>query len=208
MSIKLRKYEVTLVGDSGVGKTTVISKLTNRNFPLNSITPTVGIEFSTTTINCGEEQIMLNVHDVSGSSVYKSIIHSHFEGKHAIILAFNLRNLKSFNNLNKWIEQINSHIKSLKPVYLIGIKGKHEDNRSVTIDEINRFKLKKNIRMYKEMDPNNCESLRDEFIDILLDIMDEEALEDVDLESTPSCTDRKTLLSGEMKNSKKCCVIQ
>ena len=97
MSLKL-----IVVGDSGIGKTSIINRLTHNEFR-ETYEPTIGVDFRILKkqTKLGEVKIML--WDTAGQERFNSIVSSYFRGSDGILLCFALNNKDSFDNLNKWL---------------------------------------------------------------------------------------------------------
>lgn len=199
MPVRARKCEITLVGDSGVGKTTIMFNLIHKR--LDNIVPTIGLEYGSTLINNNGDFARVSIFDLSGNSIYKSMISTYFIDKDGLILAFNLNNAKSFNNLKNWMSQAKFHVDSKKPLYLIGIWIDKTEKR-IDLELINSFVNEMGIIMYKEVSTSNYKKLRASFVDIVVDVMSKSPFEDVDLEYT----DKDKLI--EQFSDDQCCTIQ
>lgn len=58
-------FKIVLIGDSGVGKTNLLSRFTKNEFNLES-KPTIGVEFATKTVMTDNKQIKAQIWDTAG----------------------------------------------------------------------------------------------------------------------------------------------
>ena len=90
-------YKVILIGDSGVGKSTLFSRLVN--IP-DDQTPTIGIEFGTTlTVIPDGTVIKVNIWDTAGQEFYHAIVKNYYRDIVGAIFVFDISNIDSFENL-------------------------------------------------------------------------------------------------------------
>ena len=99
-------YKVILVGDSGVGKSNLLQRYINKDFT-EELDATIGAEFAEKYIVLDNGVwIKLQLWDTSGSEKYKAITKAHYRGALGAILVYDVTDLESFENLDKWIEEI------------------------------------------------------------------------------------------------------
>jgi small GTP-binding protein len=63
---------VVLIGDSGVGKSNLLSRFTRNEFTLESLS-TIGVEFATKTIKCEGKTVKAQIWDTAGQERYRAI---------------------------------------------------------------------------------------------------------------------------------------
>ena len=86
-------FKIILVGNSGVGKTSMLKYFNNgeRVFPEYNINaPTIGIDFITKTINQDNKRIKLQIWDTSGQERFKCITTAYFKGANGCIFVFTI----------------------------------------------------------------------------------------------------------------------
>ncbi|OMJ71854.1 hypothetical protein SteCoe_29824 [Stentor coeruleus] len=98
-------YKVILVGDSGTGKSSIISCLSCNYFTENYI-PTVGIEFKIISFHINNSLVKLQVWDTAGQEKHRPIIPAYYKGSNCIIIIYNSHNRKKFENITNWLEDI------------------------------------------------------------------------------------------------------
>jgi small GTP-binding protein len=97
---RMEKYKVILVGDSSVGKSSLIYRL-NRGEFREDITSTIGMAYSVEKLWVGDELIGLEINDTAGQERFLSIVPMYFKGAQGVIFVYDMNNVMSYNNLKK-----------------------------------------------------------------------------------------------------------
>ena len=132
-------FKIILLGNSGVGKTSILERFAYNKFN-EDVLSTLGLNFvdKNITLNNGEK-INLKIWDTMGQEKFHSLSKSYFRNVDAVLFIFSIDDEKSFKNLKYWIElfSMNNNGKRNIPLYLI--ENKNDLNRLVDEDEINDF---------------------------------------------------------------------
>ena len=99
-------YKILIIGDEMVGKSKIISRFINRSY-IDLYTSTIGIDFKSKIIVCDNNNIKLQIWDSSGNDKFDSITKLYYRGMNGIIIVFDVKSKKSFNNVTKWLDKIN-----------------------------------------------------------------------------------------------------
>ena len=94
-------FKIILLGNSGVGKTSIYFYYTKNIFQ-DKYAATVGVDFATKFKNILGKNVRLNIWDTAGEEKYRSTIANYFKGSHACFLVFDLTNVNSFKDLEIW----------------------------------------------------------------------------------------------------------
>ena len=141
MSDNEESYDILLklvmIGDSGVGKTNILSRYINNEF--SSITKaTVGVEFFSTIIKKNNKLIKLQIWDTAGQERYKSITSAYYKGAKGAFVVYDITKMKTFKNLDKWIAELKANGNEDIYIILIGNKLDLEKNREVMTNDVKR----------------------------------------------------------------------
>ena len=141
MSDNEESYDILLklvmIGDSGVGKTNILSRYINNEF--SSITKaTVGVEFFSTIIKKNNKLIKLQIWDTAGQERYKSITSAYYKGAKGAFVVYDITKMKTFKNLDKWITELKANGNEDIYIILIGNKLDLEKNREVLTNDVKR----------------------------------------------------------------------
>ncbi len=113
-------FKKILVGDCGVGKSTLLQKYTDSNFNLH-YNPTIGVDFTSKIIEVNKTKVKLHIWDTAGQERFRSISKLYYNNAYAHILVFDLSDMNSLQNLNFWIREILIYADKVN-FFLIGTK--------------------------------------------------------------------------------------
>ena len=135
------KLKLVLLGDSGVGKTNLIAQYMTNTFHHNS-KATIGVEFFTRTYKVNDKIIRLEIWDTAGEERYKSITSVYYKGAKGAFIVYDITSRKSFNNVNKWIQEIKEKTSKDIKLMVIGNKIDLNNEREINFEEAkHRFKM-------------------------------------------------------------------
>ena len=127
-----KEYKVILLGDSGVGKTSIMQRFVSQNFD-HSMESTIGASFFSTVISTKLGRTTLNIWDTAGQEKYKSLLSTYSRDANAVILVFDLTSQKSFEDIESWLNELYKYTK--KESVLIFVVGNKTDLEA-TVPEI------------------------------------------------------------------------
>ena len=70
---------------------------------------TIGVDFMIKTVEIDGEKIKLQIWDTAGQERFKTITPTYYKGADGIIIVFDVTKLESFENIEKWFEEIDIH---------------------------------------------------------------------------------------------------
>ncbi|KAJ3428261.1 ras-related protein rab11 [Anaeramoeba flamelloides] len=141
-------FKVVLIGDSGVGKTNLMTRYTSNEFDLNSKT-TIGVEFSSKTIKIDDKMIKLQMWDTAGQERYRAITSAYYKGAVGAVLVFDITKYQSFENCEKWIEEVRENAPPNITITLVGNKIDLGHIRSVSNEKASRFAKKFGLTFFE-----------------------------------------------------------
>ena len=128
-------FKVSLIGDSGTGKTSIITRFIDNIFKEDTST-TIGVDFKIVSFDLGNEiYAKMQIWDTCGSERFKSLTANFLKTCTAFILVFDLSRLNTFKNIDNWIKVIKENTNP-KFLILIGNKCDLENERVVDKNEI------------------------------------------------------------------------
>ena len=126
--------KLVLIGDSGVGKTNILSRYNNNEFSL-ATQPTVGVEFGNKVIKKENKSIKLQLWDTAGQERYKAITNAFYKGSKGAFVVYDITRKSSFLNIDNWIGELKTNGSDDILIILVGNKTDLEDKREVSTDE-------------------------------------------------------------------------
>ena len=127
-------FKVIIVGDQAVGKSCLAIKA-SRNYFEDFYSPTIGFEFVSFNVRVQDKIIKLQIWDTCGQEVYRSLISSFFRSASLAIVVYSIDSEDSFNNIEKWLNDIKTQSNPDVKIFLIGNKADLEDKRRITKDQ-------------------------------------------------------------------------
>jgi len=136
-------YKIVMLGDSGVGKTSLVARLTNPDRPLNhDISATMGIEFDTQMLDTPQGKVKAQIWDTAGQERFaRVLLPTYFRKAKGVILVYDITNAKSFESLSeRWMAQLNDHSNADDLAkLLVGNKSDLDGSREVSQEKASAF---------------------------------------------------------------------
>jgi len=128
-------FKLIIIGDTGVGKSCILTKLTKEEFR-GEHNVTIGVEFGNYAMIINDEALIkLQIWDTAGQESFRSITRIFYKGSHAVMLVFDITCRSSFDNIRDWQKEIENNAEEGVLMYLVGNFADCEDNRKVSRDE-------------------------------------------------------------------------
>lgn len=108
MPLPTLQMKVVLLGDSGVGKSSLLERFVSDSFNQES-GPTLGASFLSKEITVDSHTIKFNIWDTAGQERYHALAKMYYRDASAAVLVFDLTNAKSFQDLQMWLEEMHDH---------------------------------------------------------------------------------------------------
>lgn len=115
-------FKVVVIGDSGVGKSSLVSRFTDGVF-LEEMSSTIGIDFRVKTITVGKKRVRLTIWDTAGQERFRTLTGAYYRGAQIVILVFDVTDTVSFESIETWLEELSTYLDHKSAVkVLIGNK--------------------------------------------------------------------------------------
>ncbi|KAH8555029.1 small GTPase [Umbelopsis sp. PMI_123] len=131
-------FKVVLIGDSGVGKTNLLSRFTRNEFNLESKS-TIGVEFATRSIQVDSKTIKAQIWDTAGQERYRAITSAYYRGAVGALLVYDIAKHPTYENVTRWLKELRDHADSNIVIMLVGNKSDLRHLRAVPTDEAKQF---------------------------------------------------------------------
>ena len=164
--------KILIIGDSSVGKTCLIQRYANGIFKEDYIM-TVGLDFHTKQEMINNLTVSIKLWDTAGQERFKALTPSFFRNAEGVVLAYDVTNSVSFDNLKFWINSIKTNLFDKNifiPIIIIGNKIDLEDMRDISKDIANKFAKENNFK-YFETSAKTGEGVDEAFRDLVNQIL-------------------------------------
>lgn len=161
-------FKLLLIGDSGVGKTSILFKFSEDTFSPAFIS-TIGIDFKIRTIEVDGKRIKLQVWDTAGQERFRTITTAYYRGAMGIMLVYDVSNLKSFENISNWIRNIEIHATQDVELMILGNKCDISDKRQVSKEKGEQLALQHSIKFF-ETSAKAAINIEEAFVTLARDI--------------------------------------
>ncbi|XP_015791315.1 ras-related protein Rab-39B [Tetranychus urticae] len=133
-------FRIILIGDSSVGKSTLLKVFTKSNFT-DEGEPTVGVDYFATIVDLTNGlRVRLQAWDTAGQEKFRSITKSYYRNSVGALLLFDVTRRSSFDHLIDWLFDVRRHIEPSKAVYqIVGCKIDLENEREISTEEGQAF---------------------------------------------------------------------
>ncbi|KAJ6513837.1 ras family-domain-containing protein [Mycena polygramma] len=161
-------FKVVLIGDSGVGKSNLLSRFTRNEFNLESKS-TIGVEFATRSIDVDGKTVKAQIWDTAGQERYRAITSAYYRGAVGALLVYDIAKHASYVNVTRWLKELRDHADSNIVIMLVGNKSDLKHLRAVPTDEAKAFSTENGLSFIETsaLDASNVEGA---FQTILTDI--------------------------------------
>jgi small GTP-binding protein len=161
-------FKLLLIGDSGVGKTSVLFRFSEDAYNSTFIS-TIGIDFKIRTIDLDGKKIKLQIWDTAGQERFRTITTAYYRGAMGIMLVYDITNEKSFENIRNWIRNIEEHASTDVEKMILGNKCDMNDRRQVTKERGSLLASEYNIK-FMETSAKSSTNVEEAFIALSRDI--------------------------------------
>lgn len=196
-------FKLLLIGDSGVGKTSILFRFSDDAFTPTFIS-TIGIDFKIKTIELRGKKIKLQIWDTAGQERFHTITTSYYRGAMGIMLVYDITNAKSFDNIQKWLRNIDEHANEDVEKMIVGNKCDMEDRRIIPKERGEAVAREHGVRFMETSAYSNI-NVEKAFLDLARAILDNQTADQEKQDSQ----DRVNIAQREQRSTltSKCCNI-
>jgi len=175
LSTEIKEYvfKITILGDSAVGKTSLINQFVESSFE-DDYKPTLGANIIRKDVNIGNvnAKVRLIMWDLAGQEKYNVIRSMYFQGCVGALLVFDLTRHNTFDNIkSKWLKDFKNYVKKEGAYILIGNKLDLNDQRVVTSEEGTNLAKEINASDFIETSAKYGENVEKAFKNLVFQIL-------------------------------------
>ncbi|XP_013061930.2 EF-hand calcium-binding domain-containing protein 4B-like isoform X3 [Biomphalaria glabrata] len=116
-----RLFKVVFIGDSGVGKSTIIHRFCHQEFKCN-FQATIGVDFQVKTIELKDTIVILQLWDTAGQERYRSLTKTYFRKADGVIVVYDVTTESTFTNVRNWMTSVKEEVEPGTVIMLLGNK--------------------------------------------------------------------------------------
>ena len=199
------RLKLLIIGDSAVGKTSMLLKYTDNFFPESHLA-TIGVEFKTKEVEYNGYKIELQIWDTAGQERFKSITKSFFRNANGIIFVYDITQKNSFKNVKDWIKDSEANDYGFQRI-LVGNKIDLQNKREVLLEDAKEWADKKNLEVIEASAKTgaNIDKAVMKLIDLILQNKTKEEIMNKFGVNEKKSTEKLTNNGEKSKKTKKCC---
>lgn len=197
-------HKIVLIGDSGVGKTSLLQRFAEQFFSDTHIT-TIGVDFKLRTIQVGNKRVKLQVWDTAGQEKFRVITKTYYRNAAGIIIAYDVTSGDSFVNTKRWIEEVKNNCgDDGVPIVLVGNKC-DSPNKVVSLEDQENYAKLMNLKFFETSARDNI-NVDEVFIELTRLVLARQKRND-----DHNTENRGKIIAGHTGNEKakgkKCCKV-
>eukprot|EP00002_Diphylleia_rotans_P006207 TRINITY_DN1554_c0_g1_i1.p1 TRINITY_DN1554_c0_g1~~TRINITY_DN1554_c0_g1_i1.p1 ORF type:complete len:207 (-),score=39.92 TRINITY_DN1554_c0_g1_i1:263-883(-) len=154
-------FKYIIIGDTGVGKSSILRQFTEKKF-ISDVPHTIGVEFGTRICDVNEKRIKLQIWDTAGQERFRAVTRSYYRGAIGALMVYDCTRRATFNHLSQWLTDARNLANPNTVIMLIGNKV-DLGNREVTFEEASRF-AQENGLLYCETSARTGENVEEAFL--------------------------------------------
>ena len=203
-------FKVVMIGDSGVGKSNLLSRFTRNEFSLESKS-TIGVEFATRTLEVEGKTVKAQIWDTAGQERYRAITSAYYRGAVGALLVYDMTKHETYEDAAKWLKELRDNADANIVITLVGNKSDLEHLRVVQTSDATKYAETEGLS-YIETSALESTNVEAAFKNILTDIynivsesVSKKAQDDGDDGAAGTIEVKAVGASGVKKTSSKCC---
>uniref|UniRef100_A0A1J3JAV0 Ras-related protein RABA5c n=1 Tax=Noccaea caerulescens TaxID=107243 RepID=A0A1J3JAV0_NOCCA len=127
-------FKIVIIGDSAVGKSNLLTRYARNEFNPNS-KATIGVEFQTQSMVIDGKEVKAQIWDTAGQERFRAVTSAYYRGAVGALVVYDITRRSTFENVGRWLDELNTHSDTTVAKMLIGNKCDLESIRAVSIEE-------------------------------------------------------------------------
>ncbi|XP_021377850.1 ras-related protein Rab-11A-like [Mizuhopecten yessoensis] len=204
--------KVVLMGDTGVGKSNLLSRFTRNMFKLDSKF-TIGVEVATRNTQVDGKTMKAQIWDTAGQERFRAITSAYYRGAVGALLVYDIGKHPTYENVERWLKELRDHADNNIVIMLVGNKSDLRHLRAVPTDEAKAFAEKNNMSFIETsaLDSTNVETAFQNILTEIYKIVSMKQIRDSNDDDNSPSSNVQTIQVAPTDNSmprpQKCCNV-
>ena len=155
-------FKIIIVGDSGVGKSSLLKRAVQNKFDGN-YQATIGFEFLLMHFNVNDLKLKLQIWDTCGQEMYRSLVQGFYRNTSLALVVYDINQKKTYESLDIWLKDIRQHTEQELPIFIAGNKSDLE--RVVPFEEAKVFAVSNRTKKFTECSAKTGYNVKEIFFD-------------------------------------------
>ena len=155
-------FKIIIVGDSGVGKSSLLKRAVQNKFDGN-YQATIGFEFLLMHFKVNDLKIKLQIWDTCGQEMYRSLIQGFYRNTSLALVVYDVNKKESYDALDIWIKDIRDHTEQDIPIFVAG--NKCDLQRAVQTEEARVYSVSSRTKHFTECSAKTGQNVKDIFFE-------------------------------------------
>ena len=148
MSVRMPVFKTVLIGEGGVGKTSLAVRYTEDRFD-QKMKMTIGVNFATKKVRVGGTEITLLLWDLGGQPRFQDVISDYFIGSKLGIAVYDVNRIFTLHKLRNWVERLRTAVPDCD-IFLVGNKiDERLEGMGVTSEDAQEFATEYNAQVFE-----------------------------------------------------------
>ncbi|XP_070505864.1 ras-related protein Rab-18-B-like [Chironomus tepperi] len=170
------KLKILVIGESGVGKSSLMLRFTDDKFDPNE-QPTIGVDFKVKNLDIDGQRIYLQIWDTAGQERFRTLIPSYYRDATGAILVYDVSKMNSFQKLETWLEELEINTNRNITKMIVGNKIDLQNMRKVDREMGKKF-AKQQRALFVETSAANNINVQMAFEELVKKILEDNIFDD------------------------------
>ena len=153
-------FKIIIVGDSGVGKSSLLKRAVQNRFD-GSYQATIGFEFLLMHFKVNDLKLKLQIWDTCGQEMYRSLVQGFYRNTSLALIVYDVNQKKTYDALDIWLKDIRQHTEQELPIFIAGNKSDLE--KVVPSEEAKIFAVSNRTKYFTECSAKNGYNVKEIF---------------------------------------------
>ncbi len=155
-------FKIIIIGDSGVGKSSLLKRAVQNRFD-PAYQATIGFEFLLMHFKVNELKLKFQIWDTCGQEMYRSLVQGFYRNTSLGIIVYDISKKQSFNGLEIWLKDLRQNTEEDLPVFIVG--NKSDLDRAVTTEEGKNFSRNNKTEFFLECSAKSGYNVKEIFFE-------------------------------------------